>query len=540
MLLLTVSELSNRPSLKMGVVVTVDHCGSDAAAAVSSVLNQTQAADEVIIVSPREDDSSANLISGLENACLIRESADIAAARNIAIEKSTSDCLLFVNSNDVLLPVALETGRRFLESHPDVDVALFDFEWTDHTRRPAWPSGRKNHNGDDPLLHLLAGDLAFSHAGTFYRRRVFDSVGQFRPSVAAASDRDLLLRAAQHLRLAADNTVVAKSIPPRTGQREVFAATCASLRQVDLAKRPREYSEMRRRGIAAAEESYGGQLWTRIRASAHDRRLSISLAKDLFDVGSACPRLVGRELKQFARNALGKRIYGVATTQQKQVHHIQALARLQLQGANRVSAYFGFDRGQPVDRYYIEQFLNEKSAAIRGRVLEIKNNDYTVKFGAGRVSQSDVLHPDPAWPEATIHGNLTDSYAFESDVFDCVILTQTLHLIYDVRAVLRTMVKILKPGGTLLITTPCLSTIYHLDEPSHLNLDQDSWRMTRWSFEKLLREFFPAGNVEVKAAGNLAANTAFLYGLAVEDLPPGVLDQNDEDNEMLLLAVAIK
>ena len=525
----------------MGVIVTVGHGGSDAARAISSVFNQTQSPDEILVIDGSPNGSIAQFLSGSQNARHMRhENADPATARNIGINESRSDCLLFLNSSDVLLPKAVETGRRFLESHPEIDIALFDFEWTDSTGRPGWPSGRKRPDGKDLFLHLLAGDLPVAHSAAFYRRYSFDRVGQFRPSVAAASDRDLLLRAAQHLSITSNDAVIAKCLSSETGRRETFVATRASLRQIDLTNRSRQHSEMRRRGIAAAEDAYGEPRWKRIRAGARQFRFSGPLLKDFWEIGASCPRFVARELKQFARNSLGKRVYSLATAQQKQVHHIRALANLQLRGAHRVSTQFGFDRGQPIDRYYIERFLSSKSAAIRGRVLEVKNNDYTVKFGGSRVIQSDVLHPDPSWPEATMHANLTDPGAFESDIFDCVILTQTLHLIYDMRAVLRTMAKILKAEGTLLITAPCLSTFYHLNEPGHLKLDQDSWRMTSWSFGKLLGEFFPAHQIEVSAAGNLAANTAFLYGLAVEDLPSGVLNENDEDNEMILLAAATK
>src|SRR5688572_7108759 len=38
---------------------------------------------------------------------------------------------------------------------------------------------------------------------------------------------------------------------------------------------------------------------------------------------------------------------------------------------------FGFARGGPVDRYYIESFLNKPRARIGGRVLEVGDDTYT-------------------------------------------------------------------------------------------------------------------------------------------------------------------
>ena len=46
-----------------------------------------------------------------------------------------------------------------------------------------------------------------------------------------------------------------------------------------------------------------------------------------------------------------------------------------------VSRSFGFDRGTPVDRRYIEQFLARHAAAIRGDVLEVGDDGYTRRFG---------------------------------------------------------------------------------------------------------------------------------------------------------------
>src|SRR5690349_21130910 len=46
-----------------------------------------------------------------------------------------------------------------------------------------------------------------------------------------------------------------------------------------------------------------------------------------------------------------------------------------------VSRNFGFDRGLPIDRFYIEQFLAAEAGAIQGNVLEIEHDLYTRRFG---------------------------------------------------------------------------------------------------------------------------------------------------------------
>ena len=84
-----------------------------------------------------------------------------------------------------------------------------------------------------------------------------------------------------------------------------------------------------------------------------------------------------------------------------------------------VSRHFGYDRGLPVDRYYIERFLEENAPAVAGHVLEIGDSAYTRRFGGRRVTDSDVLNIDPGQPETTIVGDLAIADHIPSDSFDC-------------------------------------------------------------------------------------------------------------------------
>src|SRR5687767_2014936 len=95
-----------------------------------------------------------------------------------------------------------------------------------------------------------------------------------------------------------------------------------------------------------------------------------------------------------------------------------------LRRVNPISRHFGFDRGQPVDRHYIEGFLARNATDVRGRVVEVGDDSYTRRFGAGRVTRSDVLHVSADNPQATIVADLANAEHVPSDTFDCVIVTQ--------------------------------------------------------------------------------------------------------------------
>ncbi|MCF6158759.1 MAG: glycosyltransferase [wastewater metagenome] len=200
-----------------------------------------------------------------------------------------------------------------------------------------------------------------------------------------------------------------------------------------------------------------------------------------------------------------------------------------------ISREFGFDRGLPVDRYYIENFLATYAGDISGRVLEIGDDFYTQKFGGNRVSKRDVLHVTESSPQVTFIGDLTCADHIPSDIFDCIILTQTLHLIYDVRAALKTLYRILKPGGVLLATFPGISQI---SEDQWGN--SWYWGFTTMSAHRLFTEIFPQSGVTVKAYGNVLTAAAFMYGLAAEELKQEEFNHYDPIYQVLITVRAIK
>lgn len=204
-----------------------------------------------------------------------------------------------------------------------------------------------------------------------------------------------------------------------------------------------------------------------------------------------------------------------------------------LRGAT-VSETWGFDRGTPVDRFYVERFLEANADQIRGHVLEVKDDAYTRRFGTG-VDHVDIVDIDVANPAATIHADLAHADGIPDATFDCFVLTQTLHVIYDVAGVLRHAHRILKPRGVLLATVPVLSPLRgDPDQPI------DFWRMTPVACRRLFGEAFGSGQVEVEAHGNLQAAIAFLAGAAHEELPAARLERSDPRHPLLCTIRAVR
>jgi SAM-dependent methyltransferase len=195
-----------------------------------------------------------------------------------------------------------------------------------------------------------------------------------------------------------------------------------------------------------------------------------------------------------------------------------------------ISDDYGVDRGSPIDRYYIEGFLERHSQDIRGRVLEIHDGRYARRFGGDRVQRLDVLHAGPGNPEATIEADLTDAPQIPDGMFDCVICTQTLMFIYDVPAAIRTLERILAPGGAALVTVSCVSRICQPE----MEIWGDWWRFTSKSARRLFEQSFPEESVQVESHGNVLAGVSMLYGIAAEELTESELDHADRNFEVLL------
>src|SRR5687767_310817 len=201
-----------------------------------------------------------------------------------------------------------------------------------------------------------------------------------------------------------------------------------------------------------------------------------------------------------------------------------------------ISSDYGNSRGLEIDRYYIEKFLAEHADDIHGRVLEIKHNMYTRRFGQDRVTKSDVLHPVEGNADATIIADLTKADHLPSNVYDTIIFTQTLQVIYDIRTVIATLYRILKPGGVLLATASGMAKL-SLDDFDKWG---EFWRFTSLSARLLFEEAFSLGHVSVHPYGNVLAAISFLEGLACEDLKKEELDMRDRSYEVLIAIRAVK
>jgi SAM-dependent methyltransferase len=206
-------------------------------------------------------------------------------------------------------------------------------------------------------------------------------------------------------------------------------------------------------------------------------------------------------------------------------------------GVHPVSRVFGFDRGTPIDRRYIESFLSRNADSIRGDVLEVGDDAYTVRFGGMRATAHRLLRTAAKGQSArALVGDLEQPATLPENAFDCFICTQTYNFVFDIARAVESSHRLLKPGGLLLATAAAIAPISRYD----MERWGDYWRLTTASARRLLTPWF-RGGAEIGSAGNAFAAACFVQGLAVEDLQdPALLDVMDEDWPVIVTMVARK
>ena len=188
------------------------------------------------------------------------------------------------------------------------------------------------------------------------------------------------------------------------------------------------------------------------------------------------------------------------------------------------SSRYGADRGTPVDRFYLERFLDANRAVITGRVLEVQMPGYTQKFGYD-VTESHTVDIDPKF-NATFTTDLADAAMIPSDHYDCVLLPNTLQHLELLEPALRTALRVLKPGGTILASAAGLLPLI-ADGGDFWRFSADGWRLV------LAREW-PGCPIAIDAGGNCLAAIAAIHGLAQEELDVDELTVSDPRYPVLI------
>jgi GT2 family glycosyltransferase len=515
--------------MTVGVVVTTFDHARYLPESLGSVCRQTRRADAIVVVDDGSTDDPGAAVASFRCARLIRQpNRGLAAARNAGLAALDTTYVVFLDADDRLAPRALERGLACFGRAADCGFVYGGHTYIDDDGREI--GCRYDPPGDDPYRQLLRGNFVAMHGTVMYRRDRLIEAGGFDEGLRRCEDYDVYLRMARHFPIAgyADRIAAYRRHDANMSadhQAMLHSALAVHARHApppDDAPARAAWREGRRNWRRCyAEEMAAARYRARQAGTPLLRTLPSLLA-----TARAAPMLAWREAVRGVRRRVADLLPGrVGRRIAPPADRPPPVGRVRFGDLRRVtpiSRDFGFDRGRPVDRYYIEHFLARHASEIVGRVLEIGDDAYTRRFGGARVTRADVLHVHGGNPRATFVGDLTDASVLPAGAFDCMVLTQTLQLIYDVPAAIARVHRALAPGGVVLVTAPGISQI-----------DRGEWRESWcWSFTavslgRLFGDVFDREEVLIEPYGNVLAATAFLQGVATEELTRDELDPLD-------------
>lgn len=534
----------------IAVVVTTYNHAHFLREAIDSALGQTRRPDEIIVVDDGSLDNPSAAVAAYKDVRLIKQSnKGLAAARNTGMLAARSRYIAFLDADDRLLPTALEAGLDCIAAAPDSAFVYGGYRNVDHEWVPSDQAYQPI--SEHPYRDFLTGNVIGMHATVLYRRDILAAAGGFDETLRRCEDYEVYLRLSHEHPVASHPAIIADY--RHHGQNmslDTAGMLDAALAVLDRHKKTSnndklDYSAYRK-GRLVWQRYYGGQAAVGMGTELRRRNIRGVLALLPTAVRHAPIELVAgaaRAGRRYANRKLtNRKFYGI-NRMRFLLNRLRGRATIPVGGINfgdfartePISDEFGYDRGWPIDRFYIERFLDANKELIKGRALEIGDDAYTRRFGGDRVEIRDVLHVEQGNPAATFVGDLSQPGLLPPDSFDCIILTQTIHLIFDMRAALREVYRALKPGGVALVTTPGITSVDKGEWGSTWY-----WSLTRHAARRLFDEAFGEGNVELQWDGNVFAATAFLHGVALAEVDLAKLDVRDEAYPVIVSIKATK
>lgn len=510
--------------------------------AIESALAQTVHPCEIIVVDDGSIDDPASEVSRHPGVRLIRQdNQGLAAARNTGWRAARGGYVVFLDADDRLLPEALSSNLKRFDEKPECALAYGSFYYIDAGGRHLY-SPLPVSLGEDAYATLLEGNCIRMHATVMYQRNSLEQMSGFDTGLPCCEDYDLYLRLARLYPVASGTDSIAEyrrhggnmssNIPLM-----LDTALKVVRRQSPYLKDNAQWREAYKVGICLWKSNYVEEQISQTLAARTSglRRVPWRATREVFELAPATfLTIASRRILKGLRSRLA-RIQLLRPLHSRYLLGRKFVRFGDLRRLQPISRDFGYDRGKPVDRHYIEEFLSRHAEDIKCHVLEVGDNAYTMQYGGARVTHSDILHVSSDNPRATVVADLAQGDNLPSAGFDCIVLTQTLHIIFDMRKAIATLHRMLKPGGVLLATVPGVSAIDRGQWGSSWY-----WSLSPAALRRLLEEKFDSANVNVTAYGNVLAAVAFLHGLAEHELSAAELDAHDPQYPMISAARAVK
>jgi len=270
------SNRSARESL-VSVVITCYNQAHFLSESIESVLRQTYARHEIIVVDDGSADDPKSVAERFRSIRFIRQDTQgVAAARNSGWRESRGDFLVFLDADDRLLPRALQTSHDCLQAHPHHGLVF------GHGRLIG-PSGDELLSNPLPVVteaggyeQLLERNPMPFPAVVMLRRTAVEFAGGFSSMMNGtridnASDYDLYLRIAHRFPIQCHSETIAEwrqhgTNTSRNSAMMLRTAVAVLKGQTPLIAGDRSYRAARNVGLKRIRTHYGEQLVAELRA----------------------------------------------------------------------------------------------------------------------------------------------------------------------------------------------------------------------------------------------------------------------------------
>ena len=517
-------------------------------AAIQSVLAQTYAHHEIIVVDDGSTDDTAEVAASYPMVRYVRQdNQGLSSARNTGLRESRGDYLVFLDADDLLLPRALEAGLTCMCAHPECAFVSGHYRYIKQDgsfRR----ENLQQYIDHDHYLALLRGNYIGMHATVMYRRDVFEAVGDYATSLPVCEDYDLFLRIARRFPVFCHDEVVAEYRQHggnMSGDLGLMLKTVLSVlrSQWPYVKDDRRAAQAIRVGLRNWQAYYGEHLF--IKASSlklprhFQSKIRILLVilrhaplyfvfhtlKWLFEMGLEKLRAVTpRSIREY----VARRLYPFPWPPVGSINFGDLRQTKPLRENSNPAS------GVPIDQFYVESFLAWQAHYIHGHVLEINSDRCTRCFGGDHVEASDICQLVEKQFQPNSEFDLTIPDDLSPKTYDCIIFPQILHRVYNLELMVQALYDCLKPGGVLLATVPGIGLV---------NDDQANagyWAFTEQATQRLFGRIFGDKNIKVRSYGNVLTAGALFHNSSINEFSQSELDHCDAQYQLLIGVRAIK
>jgi glycosyltransferase involved in cell wall biosynthesis len=205
----------NQHMAQVTVVIPTFNGGQLVTEAIDSVLAQTLAPMEIIVVDDGSTDGTRERLIPYAGRVryLSQENQGVSAARNRGIQEAQGELIAFLDADDVWHPRKIELQMSALTNNPNLGLLGTQvFDW------PA-PQLPPIHDVSSPsVIRVSWSQLMvknhFTTSSVLIRRKLWEKTGGFDVGLRSSEDRDLWLRIAEH-------SLVGNLSLPMTGYRVV-------------------------------------------------------------------------------------------------------------------------------------------------------------------------------------------------------------------------------------------------------------------------------------------------------------------------------